>query len=96
MHLLLPLLLVLSFRAHLHHPSAHTQSELPVHLLRFYTHTLHIHIGRGESQRMRADEGLPPVLPTGWEDMEDNDEVWAAYDENCSKGGKLGGGVLSA
>ena len=45
---------------------------------------------------MRADEGLPPVLPTGWEDMEDNDEVWAAYDENCSKGGKLGGGVLSA
>ena len=74
----------------------HTQGEPQVHLLRCYIHTLHIHIGRGESQRMRADEGLPPVLPTGWEDMEDNDEVWAAYDENCSKGGKLGGGVLSA
>ena len=22
-----------------------------------------------ESQRRRADEGLPPVLPTGWKDM---------------------------
>ena len=61
-HLLLPLLLVLFYyflwRTCI--TQVHTQSEHPVHLLRFYTHTLHIHIGRGGGTAETSRWGPPP------------------------------------